>query len=257
MRIASIAKSNTEILAALGCTKEIVAATSYDKQLLGHGFVEIGSYTDINTKKIIGLKPDVVFTSTFLQQKYAEEFRENGLRVMHFDPLSVNDIMQNIIDAGKEVGREEKAKEVVMKMKKQIAEIRGGVLSSPVVKVYCEEWPSPPMAAGNWVIQMIEAAGGKGVLRQGERSRQVTLEEVTGFEPEQIVLNWCGVGMKAKTELVAKRKGWERIGAVRQKQIFVVDDSYFNTPSQNVVTGVMQLARLLHQSFNTSRTSPS
>ena len=45
-------------------------------------------------------------------------------------------------------------------------------------------------------------AGGEGLLKQGERSREVSLDEVRAFSPEMVVLNWCGIGEKADTSLV-------------------------------------------------------
>ncbi len=85
MRIASIAKSNTEILKSLGgVEKEIVCATTYDREILsGINFETIGSYVDIDIQKVISLKPDIVFSSTFLQKKYYDGLRENGINAVH------------------------------------------------------------------------------------------------------------------------------------------------------------------------------
>ncbi len=242
MRIASIAKSNTEILKALGCGEEIIAATNYDEG----NFERIGSYVDIDVKKIVSLMPDIVFSSTFLQKKFAEQLESEGLRVAHFDPLSVDGIMGSILEVGKITGKKGNAEKIVSGMRGEIRSIRKLVSAFEPLRVYCEEWPSPPMAAGNWVVQMIRIAGGTGILKQGERSRKVNLEEVTSFSPEKIVLNWCGTGLNAKKEVVEKRKGWKKIGAVKTGRIFVVDDSLFNTPSHRIVLGIKELARVLH-----------
>ena len=242
MRIVSLAKSNTEILAALGCAAEIVGATAYDKG----NFEILGSYTDIDIPKTLKLRPDIAFTSTFLQEKYAKELEAAGVEVVHLDPLSVDGIMQDILTIGNVLGKEPAAKAAVAKMRKDIESVRMKVSELHKTRVYMEEWPRPPMAAGNWVVQMIGLAGGEGLLKQGERSREVSLDEVRAFSPEMVVLNWCGIGEKADTSLVGKRQGWDSIDAVRGGKIRAIDDSSFNTPSQNVVHGIKLLAGILH-----------
>ncbi len=245
MRIASLAKSNTEILCALGCAGQIIAATSFDKKTAPKAQI-IGSYTDIDIQKVAGLKPDIAFTSTFLQEKYSEQLEESGIEVVHLDPHSVDDIMKDIACAGKACGRGKKALNIVSGMKNEIGAIKKSVRGKTKTKVYVEEWPRPPMAAGNWVVQMIEMAGGTGILFQGERSREVSLHEVKEFEPQQVILNWCGIGKKADVDLVKKREGWDSIAAIREGRITAIDDSYFNTPSQNVVEGIKILRKVLH-----------
>ena len=243
MHIASLAKSNTEILHSLGCANEIVASTSYDAKLAPNSKT-VGSYVDIDIAQIISLRPGIAFTSTFLQEKYAQELFAGGIEVIHFDPLSVDDIMENILDAGLAVNCSDKAKKIVAGMKSEIAKIKESA-SNPIPNIYLEEWPRPPMASGNWVVQMLELAGARGILRQGQRSREVTLEELLEFNPEKIVLSWCGVGLNADPKIVKNRSGWNALGAVAQNKIFVVDDSYFNTPSQNVARGIAEIAKIL------------
>ncbi len=243
MRIASLAKSNTEILHALGCTGEIVASTSYDAKI-APGSQAVGSYVDIDIPKVIALRPDIAFTSTFLQEKYAEQLRAGGIEVVHFGPLSVDEIMDSIIDAGIAVNKADEGQKIVAEMKSEIAKISEHA-SGTFPNIYFEEWQRPPMASGNWVVQMIELAGAKGVLRQGERSREISLEELLELNPEKIVLSWCGVGLNADPKMVKNRNGWNALGAVAQNKIFVVDDSYFNTPSQNVAKGIGEIAKIL------------
>ena len=118
--MASLAKSNTEILNALGCTQEIVAATSYDAGKYDNvNFEVVGSYIDIDVPKVAALKPDVAFTSTSLQAKYAKPLQDFGIEVVHLDPLSVEDIMHDILVIGKVVSKEDEAKEIVLGMKKE------------------------------------------------------------------------------------------------------------------------------------------
>lgn len=247
MRIASTAKSNTEILSAIGVGPHIIAATEHDAGLLHFGrFEAIGNYIDIDVRRIAELHPDMVFTSTALQEKYAHSLENMGIAVVHFDPVSVDGIMDNILQAGNALGVQAEARVVVSEMKAGIKSVAVRVSGLAPVKLYCEEWPRPPMASGNWVVQMIEIAGGKGILTQGERSREVNLEEVEAFSPEKIALNWCGIGLRADTSLLTGRKGWEKIHAVSKGRISVLDDSHLNTPSHNVVKGIRELAEIMH-----------
>src|SRR5574340_893339 len=67
--------------------------------------------------------------------------------VLVLDPKNLDDILQNIITVGNKVGRQEKAKDFVLKLEKRISHIKDiQKISRP--KVLCIEWLDPLFSAG-------------------------------------------------------------------------------------------------------------
>ena len=69
--------------------------------------------------------------------------------------------------------------------------------ASPRPRVFVAEWLDPPFAAGHWVPEMVELAGGEEVLgRARERSFATTWEAVADAAPQLIVLAPCGFDLE-------------------------------------------------------------
>jgi len=110
------------------------------------------------------------------------------------------------------------------------------------LRVYCEEWSQPPMAAGNWVPDIVELAGGKsGIVQAGTLSRTYEFSELQSFDPHVAILHICGMGAKPKPESLQTRPGWEQIRAVRDNRVHVLDDSLLNRPTSRLFLGLKQI----------------
>jgi len=231
MRIVSLAPSATELLYALGCGDDIVGVTWYcDYPIEAKTKPRVGRWIDIDFDKVEKLKPDVIFTSTFVQQKVVEECEKRGLHVVHTDPKTLDDVYESIKIIARAVGRESEGKKIVEDMKKEFSAIR----AKAKLPLYVEEWHKPPMASGNWVSELIEIAGGMSILKRGEVSREVSFEEIILFNPRAIVLSWCGFGMTADPNAIKRR--WNLAAPV-----FVINDSLLNRPGPRLVDGCKKL----------------
>jgi iron complex transport system substrate-binding protein len=113
-------------------------------------------------------------------------------------------------------------------------------------KVYVEEWHRPPTVSGNWVPELVNIAGGQSLIGKGIVSRQVDLNEIVGWNPDIIILSWCGFGMKANVNEVKMREGWQYINAIKNDKVFVMDDSLLNRPGPRLADGALLLARTIH-----------
>lgn len=240
MRIISLAPSNTEILYALECSDEIVAVTRFcDYPEEAKLKPKVGGWIDIDDKLVEKYMPDVIMTSTFVQDKIVSRFKGKGIKIFHSDPKTLEQVYESIISIGELVDKKEKALEIVAKMKKEFSEI-----SKPKekIRVYCEEWHKPPTISGNWVPKIIEFSGGTSLCPEGKVSYPLTLQEVEKFNPDLIILSLCGFGEKAKTEIISLREDWHILKAVKENKIFAIDDSLLNRPGPRLVEGARWLA---------------
>ena len=111
-----------------------------------------------------------------------------------------------------------------------------------IVRLYIEEWHNPPYASGNWVPELARIAGCMQFpVEPGALSPQVTLEQVAAFDPEMIVVSWCGAGALADRKLLMERPGWDALRAVQSRNVRVIDDSLLNRPGPRLIEGAQHL----------------
>ena len=130
-----------------------------------------------------------------------------------------------------------------------IYERLGGAQERP--RVACIEWLDPPMIAGNWIPDMVNAAGGRPVLAEsGAHAARTTLAKIVDSAPDVMILMPCGFDLSRAVsegrDFVA-RPSIARSRAARQEKIWAVDgNGYFNRPGPRLVSSVEILAEILH-----------
>lgn len=171
------------------------------------------------------------------------------------DPHNVYDILQNIIDVAKTVGKEMDGGQIRNSLIKRIENISTTVKSNKP-KVICLEWFDPFYICGHWVPQMVEIAGGiNGISLTGERSRKMDFSEIVEFDPDILILLPCGFDLERiirEYESLIRNPQWNSLRAVRTNMVFAVDAlSYFSRPSPRIITGIEILAKIFNpQSFS-------
>jgi iron complex transport system substrate-binding protein len=107
------------------------------------------------------------------------------------------------------------------------------------------------MAAGNWVPELVEMAGGINRFGEaGKHSPWMSWEDLAAADPEVIVIMPCGWDT-ARTEpemhWLTDRPGWSRLRAVRNGRVHLTDgNQYFNRPGPRLVDSLEILAGILH-----------
>ncbi len=248
-RIVSMAPSNTEILYALGVQDKLVAVTRYcDFPSDAAKKPKIGGWLDIKEELVKGYNPDLILTSTFVQNEITEKYKKMGMNVVSLMPTTLVGVFNSIKKIGKLVGREKEAEELVKGMNRRISLVKSrSRFASYRPRLYVEEWHKPATVSGNWVPTLARFAGADyRLIRAGHHSREVFLEEMQDYNPEVIVLSICGLSDKAPKEWVVKREGWGNIRAVKNKNVHVFDDSLLNRPGPRLVDGLEKLAAILH-----------
>lgn len=251
MRIVSLAPSATELVFALGCGDQLVGRTAFcDYPPEAKAIPVVGGWTTAHIESVVPLQPDLVLTSTFLQDSIVVVLREREIPVCHTDPRTLTDVLCSFETTAAALGIPGRGHELRARLESQIVPSPSARLS-PALRVYAEEWHQPPMASGNWVPDLIRVAGGQSFLPSGERSRKVSLKEIQRFDPDTIILNYCGmehVPVSAQVQYLSTREGWRHLRAVHAGRIMVVKDSLLNRPGPRLGEG----ARTLHHAFATA-----
>jgi iron complex transport system substrate-binding protein len=248
-RIISLAPSNTEILYALNAQDRLVACTRYcDYPAEATKKPRVGGWLDIKEELIMKHKPDLLLTSTFVQNKITDKYKRLGLNIEALMPTTLVGVFNSIKKIGKFVGKDKEADNLVKSMAKKLHEIKEkSRFAEYTPRLYIEEWHKPPTISGNWVPTLAKIARANySLIRAGHHSREISKEEIQKYNPEYIIISICGLNDSVPKEWITKRKGWENLSAVKNNRVFTFNDSYLNRPSPRIVTGLEMLANVLH-----------
>lgn len=238
MNIVSLAPSNTEILFELGAGDQVTGTTSLcDFPDEAVEKPSVGGWTNPRVDRLEELEPDLVIASDDLQDGAVERVREAGFEVLQVKPHSLDEVFESIKEIGERIDKQEEADHLVNQMKSELKEIN--LENSP--RIYCEEWMDPPMVSGNWIPGLIRRIGGEYFVEEG-RSRKFDLEDLKKFDPEYIFLNVCGAGNNLSPDEIMKRDEWQEITAVKNEDVYVMDDALLNRPAPRLVEAAKKIA---------------
>lgn len=259
MRIASLSPAVTEALFALKRQDLIVCRDQFSNfPEAAKAIPKLEGHQKIDVTALMEFQPDLVFTSTVIQEKLAAELRSHDLQVVHQDPHVLEDVWQSFLEIGVILDCEKEAKKLVEAMRQGMNAVKqkahalrsagSGTRTTEDVRLYIEEWHDPPFASGNWVPEIARAAGGEQFpIERGALSPEVTLEQVQEWDPDMIIVSPCGGGQYIDISILTARPGWDQLRAVQQGNVHVIDDSLLNRPGPRLVDGAQRLYSLIFE----------
>ncbi|MFC7221674.1 ABC transporter substrate-binding protein [Halalkalicoccus sp. GCM10025322] len=165
---------------------------------------------------------------------------------------TLEDLFSCIERVGEVTDREERATELIVKLRERLDAIETRVEGRDRPRVAILEWLDPPIAAGNWVPQLVEIAGGQyGLASPGDRTVELDWRQVREYDPEVLVAAPCGYDVEttlARREELIDREGWEELAAAREKRVYAMDGaSYLNRWSPRLIDAAERLAACIHR----------
>jgi iron complex transport system substrate-binding protein len=178
-------------------------------------------------------------------------FLTPGVKVVSLKPQRLGDIWEDIRQVARATGREDTAEEVLRALKRRLWKLEQQTRHRSRLRVACIEWIAPLIAAGNWVPELIEIAGGEyGLTGAGEHSPVMTWDALVAYQPDVLVLMPCGFPIaQTQRELSAlmTHPQWDALPAVKTHRVFIVDgNAYLNRPGPRIVESAEILAEMLN-----------
>jgi iron complex transport system substrate-binding protein len=261
LRLVSLCPSNTEIVAALGLTDQLVGVDDWSDTVEVAGLPRVGSDLAADVDRIVELSPDLVLASLSVpgMEKNVAALQERGVPHIVLDPETLAGTLESILTAGEAIGVPQRAKQVVSELRERIAAAAARAVSGHP-SLYWEWWPKPLITPGrdSWITEMSRLAGGRNLFEDlPVRSKPVTDQDVLSRDPDVIMLCWCGTLQRVqKVEAVAKRSGWPDLAAVREGRVFAVPEALYGRPGPRLVEGLELLVDLLRGAYAQS-TAPT
>lgn len=284
MRIASLLPSATEIAVALGFAGNLVGrshecdfpatvqrlpALTASKLRKGLSSLEIDrevqsivsqglSVYEVDAERLRALKPDVILTQTQCAvcavtpddlQGALDEWSGRRPQLLSLAPDALADVWGDIRRVAAALNAAPIGERVVGELEARLRALRIKTAPSPKPTVAAIEWTEPLMAAGNWIPEIIEAAGGQPLFAiAGQHSPWLEWNALAEADPDVIVLMPCGYRIpETLTELkpLNDRPAWHSLTAVREGRVFVTDGHhYFNRPGPRLVESAEILSEI-------------
>ncbi|MCI0490538.1 MAG: cobalamin-binding protein [Blastocatellia bacterium] len=172
--------------------------------------------------------------------------------IVSLEPNALADVWDDIRRVASALEAPERATQLIGRMQARMDEITEkarSINSRPTVA--CIEWIEPLMAAGNWMPELVEMAGGRNLFGEaGKHSPWMTWEELVEKNPDIMIVTPCGFDIARTLEemhLLEEKPEWKDLTAVRAGRVFVADgNQYFNRPGPRLVESLEILAELFH-----------
>lgn len=254
MRLISICPSNTELLAYLGLTDQLVGLDDFsDWPLSVQHLPKLGPDLSIDIDALEALNPDLVLASLSVpgMEKNVNELVARGIPHLVLDPQSLNDIAEDLLTVGHACGIASHAKVVTTAYKSFVDDMKQRALTvDKTPGLYWEWWPKPIFTPGkiNWLTEVSEISGGRNVFREVElASVQTDWDDVMRRNPDYFLLAWVGVRIKkVNTKVIEKRPGFEGLTDEQKNQLYIMEEELYCRPSPRLLEGALKLANILH-----------
>ncbi|MEO0203127.1 MAG: ABC transporter substrate-binding protein, partial [candidate division WOR-3 bacterium] len=144
---------------------------------------------------------------------------------------------------GKVLKREERSKFVIDSIRKILDSLKvNQVLKNN--KVFYEIWDNPLWTAGSntFINDILKFLNLENIFSDREGYFMVLEEDVIKRNPDIIIIAHSNV----RIEDVKNRKFWNNISAIKNNNIYIVDENLFNKPGPNFVSAIKFLKSKLY-----------
>lgn len=252
-KIISTAPSNTEVLMALGLGDKLVAIDSYSADIEGinKDLTKI-DFRNPDAEAIIALEPDLIIASGHNAEGSEDPFaviKEAGIPVVYIPSAeSIDGIYADINFISEVTGKKSEGKKIVDKLKSQVEDVKKiGESITDKKKVYFEIGSTPSLYSfgkNTFLNEILEIVGAESIFANEESWIAPSEEAVISANPDVIITNETYID-KA-TEVIAKRPGWDTINAVKNKEVFLVDNNTSSRGSQNIIKAIREIAKAVY-----------
>jgi len=259
-RIISLYGAHTRNLIDMGAGEQIVAVGRSDKQLPDLPRL---SFRD-DPERLLALKPDLVLIRPMISRSYpqlVQRLEQTGVSVVSLQPAAMDELFRYWETLGSLSGHVQGAKLMIARFGAGLAEISLQVDHIPREDrklVYFESIHKrmKTFAPGSMAIFVLESAGG---INAAKDAVQVRKTNIAAYGKERILakadqidvfLAQQGRMNPVTVEIIKKEPGFQVIKAVRNNQVFLVDEKLVSRPTMGLIEGITRVYDILYPLLN-------
>jgi len=173
-------------------------------------------------------------------------------KIVALEPNALEDIFIDLERVADALGVAERGADLAAALRRRMTAVeRRAATAAERPTVACIEWIEPLMAAGNWMPELVEMAGGVSVVgRAGEHAPWLEWAELVALDPDVIIAFPCGFDIqRTRREIgpLTARPEWSNLQAVAAGRVYLADgNQFFNRPGPRVAEALEIMAEMLH-----------
>ena len=199
---------------------------------------EIGPVYQIDVEKIAALKPDLVLIIKGINEKLIDTLDANGIPSIVIDMKSYDDVKRTLTTFATLTGEPDKAKSLVEKMDKEIAEVKAGIPQEKkrVAIIHSTGQGLSVQLDGSIagsIANMLgweNTASGMAALDKNPDAAPYSMETLVAQNPDIIFVTSMGKEdeIRASMEaMFAESPAWQSVSAVREGRVYYLPQELF------------------------------
>jgi iron complex transport system substrate-binding protein len=259
-RIISLYSAHTENLCSLGAREQLVGISlsdDYPPAITGRPRF---SYRE-DPEKFIALQPDLVLVRPMIERSYPQfidKLKHAGIAVISLQPNSVEEMFGYWHSLGILTGREAQAQEMITVFQTRLKVVQDSLKNVPDdqrPKVYFQSIHQKmktfaPESIGTFVLR---EAGGINIAAD---AKQVRGTNIAVFGKEQLLSRGSEIDIflaqqgrmnPVDIDIIIKEPGFAAIKAVREGQVFLIEEALVSRPTLRILDGIEQLNALFYR----------
>jgi len=264
-RIISLCGAHTENLFALGLDKEIIGVSQIEAHLPETLTKPVFTYHD-DAEKFMGARPDLVLIRPMIAMAhgaFVTKLRKAGITVVSIQPVNIDEMYHYWKTLGTLTARENNADEMIFSFQKAVGFVRSLIQPIPPEKrkrVYFEaiHEKMKTFSPGAIAIFALTTAGGINITKDAKPRRNTNIatygkEQILARSGEiDVYLAQKGRMNPTSVEIIRQEPGFHIIKAVKNGQIYLIDEVIVSRPGLRLVQGIFEIGKALYPDIFTA-----
>lgn len=257
-RIVSTAPSNTEILTALDLGDKIIAADPFSQKVPGiNKKAKTIDFMKADVEALISLKPDVIIASDINQMASGnplDAVKKANIPIIYVPtPKTYQEITKQIVFLGQFTNHESQGQKVLDQMDKtyqKIVEKAKQIPNDKIKKVYVEISGEPSLfSVGNntFLNDFLKIIKADNIFGKQNGWFQPNVENIVKANPD-VIITTESFNPQAVSNIL-KRKAFSSIKAVKNKNVYVINQDLSSRASQDSIKALEQLAKMIYPEY--------
>jgi iron complex transport system substrate-binding protein len=263
-RVISLYGAHTENLFALGAGHLVSGVSPHEDFPPEARQKTVFSYHD-DPEKFLAARPDLVLVRPMIDRGYPQFVRrleKSGIAVVSLQPGTVDEMLVYWEILGLLTGRRDPALAMAGRFREAVAQLKSLTeTANPRKRVYFEAIHDKmkTFAPDSMAVFALEAAGGINVAHDAQPVRDTN---IAAYGKERILAQAAGIDVflaqsgamnPASIAMIRAESGFQAIRAVKNDQIFIIDERLVSRPTMRLLDGIFEIGRILYPDDFTER----
>lgn len=248
-RIISLSPHITELLFAAGAGERIVGTVRFsDYPEQAETIPRVGDTYNLDTERIISLKPDIIILwHSGTRNMVIEEIEKTGFPIYYSEPRSLQSIAETILNFGRLAGTQPAAEERSSRFMERLSSLRSAYMHKRPVRVFYQFWHRPIFTVNDehLINRVISLCSGVNVFADlSSLTPRVDRESVLQQNPEVIIASGEN---ESRPPWLDEWRQWPELAAVRDGHVYFIPPDLLLRHTPRILDGAEKMCGFIER----------